>query len=79
MKEDIASISDQVTTIDLGDAIQGSVVCTESDGQDAIELMSMIGMISASRATMNLIYGMEAFLDYAENSDATFLSCKLYR
>ena len=43
VKEDIASISDQVTTIDLGDAIQGSVVCTESDGQDAIELMSMIG------------------------------------
>ena len=75
VKEDIASISDQVTTIDLGDAIQGSVVCTESDGQDAIELMSMIGYDICIPGNHEFDYGMEAFLDYAENSDATFLSC----
>ena len=55
VKEDISSLTDQVTTIDLGDAIQGSVVCTESNGQDAMDLMAKIGYDNlASPATMNL-------------------------
>ena len=43
VKDDIVSITDQLTTVDLGDAIQGSVVCTESDGQDVMDLMAKIG------------------------------------
>ena len=53
------------------------MVCTESDGQDAIELMSMIGYDICIPGNHEFDYGMEAFLDYAENSDATFLSCNL--
>ena len=75
VKDEIMSTTDQVTTVDLGDAIQGSVVCTESDGQDAIELMSMIGYDICIPGNHEFDYGMEAFLDYAENSDANFLSC----
>ena len=43
VKAEVGETTDQLTVIDLGDAIQGSVVTTESDGQDAMDLMEKIG------------------------------------
>lgn len=75
VKADTTSITDQVTTIDLGDAIQGSVVTTESDGQDAMRLMEDIGYDICIPGNHEFDYGMDVFLDYAANASADFLSC----
>lgn len=75
VKADTASITDQVTMIDLGDAIQGSVVTTESDGQDAMKLMEEIGYDICIPGNHEFDYGMDVFLDYAANASADFLSC----
>ena len=75
VKETVLTATDQVTTVDLGDAIQGSVVCTESNGQDVMELMDKIGYDICIPGNHEFDYGMEEFLSYAESSAADFLSC----
>ena len=75
VKADTASITDQLTMIDLGDAIQGSVVTTESSGQDAMTLMEEIGYDICIPGNHEFDYGMDVFLEYAENATADFLSC----
>ena len=62
-----------VTTVDNGDAIQGSVVTTESDGHDAMNLMDMIGYDIRIPGNHEFDYGMEAFLDYANTADSEFI------
>ena len=62
-----------VTTVDNGDAIQGSVVTTESDGHDAMNLMDMIGYDIRIPGNHEFDYGMEAFLDYANTVDSEFI------
>ena len=62
-----------VTTVDNGDAIQGSVVTTESDGQDAMTLMDMIGYDIRIPGNHEFDYGMDAFLEYAKNADSEFI------
>ena len=68
-KEDAA----EVVTVDNGDAIQGSVVTTESDGQDAMDLMDLIGYDIRIPGNHEFDYGMEAFLDYANSAPSDFI------
>lgn len=75
VKSETSSITDQVTTIDLGDAIQGSVVTTESNGTDSMKLMEEIGYDICIPGNHEFDYGMDVFLDYAANASADFLSC----
>ena len=62
-----------VTTIDLGDAIQGSVVTTETDGKAAMDLMDQVGYDIRIPGNHEFDYGMDAFLTYAEQA-GTFIS-----
>ena len=62
-----------VTTIDLGDAIQGSVSTTETSGEAVMELMDKIGYDIRIPGNHEYDYGMEAFLEYA-NKVGTFIS-----
>lgn len=75
VKAAASSLTDQMTMIDLGDAIQGSVVTTESDGQDAMKLMEAVGYDICIPGNHEFDYGMDSFLDYAANASADFLSC----
>lgn len=75
IKADVEAVTDQTAMIDLGDAIQGSVVTTESDGQDAMKLMEGIGYDICIPGNHEFDYGMDVFLEYAENASADFLSC----
>ena len=43
VKNDAVKAAKAVTTIDLGDAIQGSVVTTETDGKAVMDLMDAVG------------------------------------
>ncbi len=75
IKEDASAQAAQLVTVDLGDAIQGSVVTTESNGKDAMDLMAAVGYDICIPGNHEFDYGMEEFLTYAENSEAEFLSC----
>ena len=75
VKAEVGETTDQLTVIDLGDAIQGSVVTTESDGQDAMDLMEKIGYDICIPGNHEFDYGMDTFLSYAQNASADFLSC----
>lgn len=75
VKAEVGETTDQLTVIDLGDAIQGSVVTTESDGQDAMDLMEKVGYDICIPGNHEFDYGMDTFLSYAQNASADFLSC----
>ena len=75
IKADVVGRAGEVTTIDLGDAIQGSVVTTETIGQAAMDLMEMIDYDILIPGNHEFDYGMDVFLDYAENASGEFISC----
>ena len=62
-----------VTTVDLGDAIQGSVVTSETDGKAVMDLMDEIGYDIRVPGNHEFDYGMDLFLDYAGKA-GTFIS-----
>ena len=74
VKAEASGITDKVTTVDLGDAIQGSVVTTESNGKDAMDLMAKIGYDILVPGNHEFDYGMEEFLSYAQGTDGKFIS-----
>ena len=63
-----------VLLVDAGDADQGSVVTTESNGVDVMNLMRDIGYDLYAPGNHDFDYGMEEFLTYAEET-GRFLSC----
>ncbi|MBO7709807.1 MAG: bifunctional metallophosphatase/5'-nucleotidase, partial [Lachnospiraceae bacterium] len=75
VKADVVGRAAEVTTIDAGDAIQGSVVTTETDGQAVMDLMEMIDYDILIPGNHEFDYGMEAFLEYAQNASGEFISC----
>ena len=74
IKEDVVENAGAVTTVDLGDAIQGSVVTTETDGQAVMDLMEIVDYDILIPGNHEFDYGMEAFLDYAQNASGEFIS-----
>ena len=74
VKEDAQSRAAAVTTVDLGDAIQGSVVTTETDGKAVMDLMAEVGYDVRVPGNHEYDYGMDAFLSYAQEA-GTFISC----
>ena len=73
VKNDALKAAKAVTTIDLGDAIQGSVVTTETDGKAVMDLMDAVGYDIRIPGNHEFDYGMELFLDYAKKA-GTFIS-----
>ena len=73
VKADVSKAAGAVTMVDLGDAIQGSVVTTETDGKAVMDLMDEVGFDIRIPGNHDFDYGMEAFLDYAAKA-GTFIS-----
>ncbi len=77
VKADILSRTENVTTIDMGDAIQGTALCKESNGQVVMDLMDVIGYDIRIPGNHDFDFGMENFLNYADRCD-TFLACNFF-
>ena len=67
---------DNVTLVDNGDAIQGAVLGTLSDGEWIVDIMNEVGYDLAIPGNHEFDFGMDQFLDIANNqADYQYLSC----
>ncbi|MCR5161220.1 MAG: 5'-nucleotidase C-terminal domain-containing protein [Lachnospiraceae bacterium] len=73
VKADAADDAAAVVTVDLGDAIHGSVATTETDGKAVMDLMAEVGYDVRVPGNHEFDYGMDEFLAYAEEA-GTFIS-----
>lgn len=68
--------ADHVTLVDDGDAIQGAVLGTLSDGEWIVDIMNEVGYDLAVPGNHEFDFGMDQFLDIAKNqADYQYLSC----
>lgn len=68
--------ADNVTLVDNGDAIQGAVLGTLSDGEWIVDIMNEVGYDLAIPGNHEFDFGMDQFLDIAKNQAAyQYLSC----
>lgn len=68
--------ADNVTLVDNGDAIQGAVLGTLSDGEWIVDIMNEVGYDLAIPGNHEFDFGMDQFLDIANNqADYQYLSC----
>lgn len=56
-----------VITVDAGDAIQGEVIGSLTEGKAVVDIMNAVGYDYAVPGNHEFDYGMEVFLDLAEN------------
>lgn len=69
---------DRVTLVDAGDAIQGGPIGTLTQGASLVDIMNRVGYDYAIPGNHEFDYGMDVFLDLAENrAQYTYLSCNL--
>ena len=59
-----------VTTVDIGDAIFGSVVASESTGRDVIDLMKLTGYDILTPGNHEFDFSMDTFLEYKDEAIA---------
>ncbi len=57
----------EVVTIDAGDAIQGEIIGTQTQGSAIVDIMNTVGYDYAVPGNHEFDYGMETFLNLAEN------------
>ncbi|MEE0434554.1 MAG: 5'-nucleotidase C-terminal domain-containing protein [Peptococcaceae bacterium] len=68
--------ADRVTLVDNGDAIQGGVLGTLSDGEWIVDMMNQVGYDLAIPGNHEFDFGMDQFLDIAQNqANYQYLSC----
>lgn len=68
--------ADNVTLVDNGDAIQGAVLGTLSDGEWIVDIMNEVGYDLAIPGNHEFDFGMDQFLDITNNqADYQYLSC----
>lgn len=74
-REQLIAEGNTVITVDLGDAIQGEIIGTLTNGEAAVELMNATGYDYAIPGNHEFDYGMDNFLGLAVNSaDYEYLS-----
>ncbi len=64
-----------VTLVDAGDAIQGAPIGTLSSGSYLIDIMNEVGYDFAVPGNHEFDYGMDRFLELAEDLDCGYTSC----
>lgn len=64
----------EVLIIDAGDAIQGEVIGSLTEGSAIIDLMNTVGYDYAVPGNHEFDYGMETFLSLTQDADFTYLS-----
>lgn len=74
LREEAAAKTSGVTLVDLGDAVQGSIVCSQSEGGDIIRIMNQVGYDFQIAGNHEFDYGMERFLELAGEAKAEYLA-----
>ncbi len=68
-----------VVTVDAGDAIQGEVIGSTTQGEAIVDIMNAVGYDYAVPGNHEFDYGMEQFLDLAQNKAAyDYISSNFY-
>ena len=68
--------ADNVTLVDDGDAIQGGILGSMSQGSWIVDIMNQVGYDLAIPGNHEFDFGMDTFLDIVQNqADYTYLSC----
>lgn len=68
-----------VVTVDAGDAIQGEVIGSMTKGEAIVDIMNAVGYDYAVPGNHEFDYGMETFLDLAQNkADYDYISSNFY-
>lgn len=68
-----------VTLVDAGDAVQGAVIGTISNGRYIIEIMNALGYDVAVPGNHEFDYGMGQFENFAKNLKCGYVSCNFRR
>lgn len=66
-----------VTLVDCGDALQGDVIGTISQGEYPVEIMNRVGYDFAVLGNHEFDYGMERLSELLEQSNTKYLGCNI--
>ncbi|MBQ3602471.1 MAG: 5'-nucleotidase C-terminal domain-containing protein [Clostridia bacterium] len=66
-KAQLEAEGNTVITVDAGDAIQGEVIGSTTEGEAIVDIMNAVGYDYAVPGNHEFDYGMEVFLDLAQN------------
>ncbi len=66
-RAELLSLGKDVVLIDAGDAIQGEVIGSLTEGEAIVDIMNAVGYDYAVPGNHEFDYGMDVFLDIAEN------------
>ena len=75
LKKQLETEGNDVILADMGDAIQGDVIGTLSEGEYIIDIMDQVGYDLAVPGNHEFDYGMDQFLSLAEEASFSYLSC----
>lgn len=75
LKKQLEAEGNDVILADMGDAIQGDVIGTLSEGEYIIDIMDQVGYDLAVPGNHEFDYGMDQFLSLAEKASFPYLSC----
>ncbi len=74
-KADMLKTTDNVTLVDVGDALQGGVLGTLSKGSYLVDIMNAVGYNVAVPGNHEFDYGMDNFLSLAKSLNSGYVSC----
>ena len=74
LREEAKESAAAVTVVDAGDALQGSVVCSQSEGADMLQLMNQTGYDYLVAGNHEFDYGMERLLKFPEEAKGKYLA-----
>lgn len=78
-RQELIEDGNTVITVDAGDAIQGEVIGALTEGEAIVDIMNAVGYDYAVPGNHEFDYGMETFLDLAENkAEYEYISSNLY-
>lgn len=70
---------DNVTLVDVGDAVQGGLISTVTNGEANIAIMNKVGYDYAVPGNHEFDYGMDQFQLFANTLDAPYISCNFVK
>ncbi|MBO5333267.1 MAG: bifunctional metallophosphatase/5'-nucleotidase [Clostridia bacterium] len=78
-RAELISQGKSVITVDAGDAIQGEVIGSMTKGEAVVDIMNAVGYDYAVPGNHEFDYGMEVFLDLAQNkAEYDYISSNFY-
>lgn len=78
-KAELVANGNTVITVDAGDAIQGEVIGTQTEGSAVVDIMNTVGYDYAVPGNHEFDYGMDVFLNIANNeANYEYLSSNFY-